>query len=235
MDSTDTVHGKAVRYWIDELEDLKAGYVSLLRNENPVYKEQLKALEENHAKKIAVLQKWREDKLAFIKSESEKKIELLKSECERHKKDIPKLLERSIRQQFEQLQQEFPDVFKHLTGKGIPFIDTFGQQEATRVFMVELNKQHLGSREIRADFEQLETERNQISVENGKLVLSGNGFLDVGDSVSVTIGQFQTFTAVISDIGSDYVEFMKDGSTGPVRVCVEALQLSVVGLRKSTA
>ena len=232
MDTAETAHGQAIWYWIEELEKLKKGYASLLRNENPVYQEQLKALEENHAKKVAVLEKWRQDKLAFIHNENDKKIELLRSECERHKKDIPKLLERSIRQQFEQLQQEFPDVFKHLSGKGIPFVDAFAQQEATRVFMVELNKQHLSSRDIRADFDQLENERSLVAIESGKLRVGGYTFFDVGSVVKVGVGSMSEFTATIVEIGVDSVVFAQDGAAAPLRVSLEALQMKMVTVSK---
>ena len=232
LEATETEHGKAILYWIEELEKVKQGYASLLRHENPVYEKQIQALEENHRKKIEVLEKWRNDKLAFIENEKQKKIELLRNECERHRKDIPRLLERSIREQFDQLQREFPNVFIHLTEKGIPFIDAFAHNMSTQVCTIYLNKTHLEPKDVRADFHKVEAERVSATIDDGQLKLANGGILDVGSVCEMSIGAMKPFKVTVSEIGSNYLEFLGEGRSYPMRVTLEAIQMNIVTLTK---
>jgi hypothetical protein len=224
-------HAEQIEYWEEKLEELKSGYEKMFSGTNEVYETQLEELCAVTNQKMQGLQKWREDKLASIHNEKEKKVSLLQTECERHKADIPKLLQRSIRQQFDQLQREFPDVFSHFLNEEIPFVQEFAQQRFSRVLTVDLDHPLLSQQEIGRDFEKASHPTFTYSVRGNELV-SSIGTIRSGDSVVLRFGRMHPIIAEIEDIDSESVNVRPKGGAKSIAIALQALEMNIVTITR---
>jgi hypothetical protein len=223
----DDEQAEQIVFWEEKLEELKTGYDRVLSHRNPIYEKQLAELERVTDRKRATLNKWRADKLASIHNEKAKKVALLQSECERHKRDIPKLLERSIRQQFSQLQKEFGGVFDCFLDRNIPFIEEFAHHRFSRVCTLTPNRQFCSSEEVKQDFERVGDVGVVCDVRPGEIV-AGFKVYRPGDNIVVTFGQMRPIEATITSVEGNLVVFLPKNGANVVRVSVEAIELGVV-------
>jgi hypothetical protein len=223
----DDDEAEQIVYWEEKLEELKTGYDRVLSHRNPIYEKQLAELERVTEQKRATLNKWRADKLASIHNEKVKKVALLQSECERHKRDIPKLLERSIRQQFSQLQKEFACVFDCFLDRDIPFIEEFAHHRFSRVCTLTSNRQFCSSQEVRQDFERIGDVGAACEVRPGEIVARVRVYRP-GDNIVVAFGQMRPIDATITSIDGSVIVFLPKNAATVVRIPVEAIELGVV-------
>lgn len=227
----ETDFGKAILYWTQEIEGIKAGYAQMLNGTNPIYHQQKAELEKNYQRKLDRLEKLKAERIAFTQKEKIRKVELLKNECERHKKEIPKLLEKSIRQQVEQLKREFPDVFAHFANRGIPFVQEFIQNDNTSVFKVDLSKPQLSVREMKVDMERMDTTKLPVDVRKGEWIVNGVP-IRIGDTVNVTIGKMKPFLAKVSTIEATVIELAVPDCVDPLRFSLDGFQMKLVMISK---
>jgi hypothetical protein len=227
---SDADESAQIAYWEDKLAELKVSYERLLSHRNPLYDEQLEQLQAVTDQKRSVLAKWRADKIASIKNEKEKKVLLLESECVRHKEEVPRLLERSIRQQFAQLQQAFPDLFNLFVDDRIPFIRAFARDCSTKAFTLSCDEPLLSPQEIREDLERMSHSHPSWSIVGGELV-GHHKTLKIGDLAVLTFGSLKPIRATLQSIDAGVVAFMPVGSHHEIRFSIDAIESRVVKIR----
>jgi hypothetical protein len=226
---SDLDSAEQIEFWDRKFDELKSGYEKLYSGTNSIYETQLEELAQVTAHKLSGLEKWREQKLALIGSEESKKASLLESERERHKADIPKLLQRSIHQQFDHLQREFASVFSYFVNDEIPFMREFAQQNVSRVSSVDLDHPLLSSSEIRHDLDKAAHPTITYSIRADQLS-SSVGNIHVGDSVVVSFGRTHPIVAEVEEIGGDNVRLRPRGAEHSIQVSTEAIEMNIVSI-----
>jgi hypothetical protein len=224
---SDADESAQIAFWEEKLEQLKIGYEKLLSHRNPLYEEQLEQLQAVTDQKRSTLAKWRTDKIASIKNEKEKKVLLLQSECSRHKDEIPKWLERSIRQQFAQLQKEFPDVFDLFLDDRIPFIQSFSRDRSARTFTVSCDDPLLSPQEVRKDLERMSHPRPRWAIA-GQELIGHNRTFKIGDLALLTFGSLKPIRATLQSLDAGVIAFMPIGSQHEIRFSIDAIESRVV-------
>jgi hypothetical protein len=225
MDDMDSA--EQIEFWERKLDELKSGYEKMYSGTNPIYETQLEELAQITAHKLQALERWRDQKLALIHSETSKKVSLLESERERHKADIPKLLQRSIHEQFDHLQREFAGVFSCFLDDEIPFMREFAQQNVSKVCSVDLDHPLLSSSEIRHDLEKASRPTLTYRIHGDELT-SSSGSFRAGDSVVVAFGRMHPIVAVIEEIGGENVRLRPRGGENSIQISTEALEMNIV-------
>jgi hypothetical protein len=218
-----------ILYWQQKLDELKSGYEKMFFRKNPVYAQQLDELTNVHDKRVAALEKWRSDKIATIQNEKEKKIALLQSECDRHRKGIPKLLQKSIQQQFDQLSREFSGVFEYFMQEDIPFVQEFARHNFSKVFTVDCSRPLLDSGQIKRDLDKIARSKPAITVRGGEIV-TGGAIFRVGNDVVLKFGRLKPIPVTISEVQPDALEFMPKTGSKPIRIGIQSFEARVVAI-----
>jgi len=216
-----------------EMENIYEGYMSLTRNENPLYAKYAQKIHDTTQERLESLDSWRESEIEFARKLQSAQVYAINNDIMKQLDESKDRVFELLRIRHELLSEKLPNPAKYFKKFNNRFIQTCNDEYERRAPSVQVSISDtplVDQDEIEKSLLENEEYIQSIGFQDGKVFVKGESFSE-GSRCIIRLNDGAGIAGSITGLNTNFLSFLPDGGS-ETKISILSLAIGIAELCK---